>query len=41
MRTLVAIVVRLLRRLKEPSRNDDSSKPIAAKKNLCDLYGFL
>ena len=41
MRTLVAIVVRLLRRLKEPSRNDDSSKPIAAKKKLCDLYGFL
>ena len=25
MRTLVAIVVRLLRRLKKPSRNDDPS----------------
>jgi hypothetical protein len=26
MRTLIAIVVRLLRRLKKPFRNDDSSK---------------
>ncbi|MDQ0964807.1 hypothetical protein QFZ20_000210 [Flavobacterium sp. W4I14] len=32
MRTLVAIVVRLLRRLKKPSRNDDFSQPITAKK---------
>jgi hypothetical protein len=31
MRTLVAIVVRLLRRLKKPSRNDDFSRPITAK----------
>jgi len=27
----VAIVLRLLRRLKKPSRNDDSSQPIATK----------
>jgi hypothetical protein len=31
MRTLIAIVVRLLRRLKKPSRNDDFSRPITAK----------
>jgi hypothetical protein len=27
--TLVAIVVRLLRRLKKPSRNDDTTQPFA------------
>ncbi|CAH0123651.1 hypothetical protein SRABI27_03907 [Pedobacter sp. Bi27] len=31
MRSQVAIVVRLLRRLKKPSRHDDSSHPIATK----------
>jgi len=30
-RMLVAIVVRLLLRLKKPSRNDDSSMPITTK----------
>ena len=41
MRTLVAIVVRLLRRLKKPSRNDDYSQPINSLKSHCHLYWFL
>jgi hypothetical protein len=37
-RRLVAIVVRLLRRLKKPSRNEDSSHPITGKRISCHSY---
>jgi len=41
MRAQVAIVVRLLRRLKKPSRNDDSSQPITAIKKATVMSLFL